>query len=249
MEEKNEKQNINLKKKPVKNVQTNKQEKENNKTAKKKNTNRLADVIVKMEEEANKVEENKKIEKKEKNKTQNKSLQVSKKQKNEIAIKTKELEKIEEEIKKQTTIPKEKMNKIYLKVFENIVFAIIVLLYFILINIGYKSIEQSVFITDLKVFSITLIIATICVFEYAYKKESGKYTIHGIELLILSIATLLSIRIYTIYNSKFVGIITTIALIFAIYYVGKSIVVYVRKKREAEKVTNDIHKISKKEER
>lgn len=238
MEEKNEKENVNLKKKSVKKTQKNKEEKEKNNTAKKQNTNRLADVIVKMEEEANKVKENKKIE--------DKSLQLSKKQKNEITIKTKQLEKIEEEIKKQTTIPKEKMNKIYLKVFENIIFAVIVLIYFILINVGYTSIEQTVFLTDLKVFSITLIIATICVFEYAYKKESGKYTIHGIELLILSIASLLSIRIYTIYNSKFMSSITSIALLFAIYYVGKSIVIYIRKKREAEKLTNDIHKISKK---
>lgn len=216
---------------------------ENNKE--RKNNDRLADVIDKIEKET------KKVEKKEKNSknTENKSLEEPKKAKNELAIKLEELEKIEKEIKEQTTIPKDKMKEIYKEVFKNILFAIVLLIYFILINMGYISIKQEIFITDLKVFSMTLIITTICIFEYAYKKESGKYTIIGIEILMLAIATLLSIRIYTIYNNKFISTITSISLLFAIYYVSKAIVIYVKKKKEVVKTTNDIYKISKKEKR
>lgn len=194
----------------------------------------------------NKTIRNREVSKSSQNEEGNKSLKVSKNQENKISTEVKELETIEKEIKKQTIIPKEKMNKIYAKVFENILYAMVILLYFILINIGSTSIRQDIFITDLKVFSITSIIVTICVFEYAYKKESGKYTIHGIELLILSICTLLSIRIYTIYNRKFISAIASIALLFAIYYVGKSIIIYVKEKKKAKKITNDIFKISKK---
>lgn len=213
---------------------------------------RFIDVIEKMEVETQKVEQNNKENKRkeeskiiEEDKEKSKALKVPKNQKGELTIKSEELEKIEKEIKKQTTIPKEKMKKIYKEVFKNILMAISVLIYFILINIGYLLTKQDVFITSLKVFSITLIIITICIFEYAYKKESGKYTIHGIELLIISICTLLSIRIYTIYNNNFISSMTSISLLFAIYYVVMATAIYIKKKREAMKITNDIHEISK----
>lgn len=213
--------------------------------------NRFADVIEKMEEETKKVEKEqakKKSTAKEKNTKEAKNLPTkTKKQKAELPIKRqKELEVIEDEIKNGVVLPKEEMNKIYTKVFQNMLFAIIILIYFILINMGYISIKPEVFITDLKVFSITLVVITICVFECAYKKESGKYAINGIELLILSICTLLSIRIYTVYNSKFIVVITLVALLFAIYYVGKSIVIYVKDRRELKEKSNGIYKTAKK---
>lgn len=250
-------ENKEVEKKVTTNKKNNKRNSENrmNNTKKsqenieKKDNNRLVDIIDKIEEEANKVEKRKEsIANKKRNddNKENKYLKVSKKQKNELAIKSEELEKIEKEIKEQTTIPKDKMKEIYKEVFKNIIFPIVILIYFILINIGYISIKKEIFVTELKVFSIILIITTICIFEYAYKKESGKYTIIGIELLMLAISTLASIRIYTIYNNKFISAITSISLLFAIYYVAKAIVIYVKKKREVVKTTNDIYKISKK---
>lgn len=160
-------------------------------------------------------------------------------------INEQELEEIEEEIKKQTVVPEERMKKIYLRVFENIMYAIVILLYFILLCIGSKSIQKEVFFTDLKVFSIFTIVTTICMMEYAYKKDSARYTVHSIELLAVSIVTLFSLYFYVQYNSKFVGILTSIALIFAIYYVGKSIIGYIKRKRQALKKTSDIRKIAK----
>ena len=160
-------------------------------------------------------------------------------------INEQELEEIEEEIKKQTVVPEQRMKKIYLRVFENIMYAIVILLYFILLCIGSKSIQKEVFFTDLKVFSIFTIVTTICMMEYAYKKDSARYTVHSIELLAVSIVTLFSLYFYVQYNSKFVGILTSIALIFAIYYVGKSIIGYIKRKRQALKKTSDIRKIAK----
>lgn len=157
-----------------------------------------------------------------------------------------ELETIEKEIKNNTTTFKEEMTKIYKNIFTNIMFANCILIYFILIIMGYKSINASIFLTDMKVFSITLIIATICVFEKAYKKDSGKNAINGIELMFLAISTLLCLKLYMHYNSKFISAVTSIALLFAIYYVGKSIVIYIKQKKEANKLKNDIRKIAKK---
>lgn len=222
----------------IKNQKNAKKEKKNN------TENRFADVIEKMEEETKKTEKKKKTKKTEENEKEQALVKTTK---NNLPIENqKELEAVEEEIKAETKISKEKINKIHKKIFKNILFAIVILIYFILINMGYTSIKSDVFITDLKVFSITCIVATICVFEYAYKKESGKYGVNGIELLILSIATLLCIRIYTIYNNKFVSLVTSIALLFAIYYVGKSIVEYVKYKRKLNKQTTNVYKTAKK---
>jgi len=234
--EKEEKKKVNNKKD---NVAT-----ENKKTTTKKTTSKDTKASTKN----TKSKENKQSgEKKTTNNKENKALEKTKNTKNNLSIKQQEeLEKIEEEIKKQTTLPKEKMNKIYMKVFGNILFAIIVLIYFILINIGFILSNPTVFITVLKAFSIACIIITICVFEYAYKKDSGKYAINGIELLALSICTLLSIRIYTIYNSKFIGAVTSFALLIAIYFVAKSIIIYIKKKKQIKKQISDIHKIAKK---
>ena len=72
-----------------------------------------------------------------------KKLPKNKENKKELIVKenSKELdevklEKIEEEIKKQTTIPDEKKMKINKRIFQNIIIAVIIVLYFIFINLG-----------------------------------------------------------------------------------------------------------------
>lgn len=227
-----------------------------NKTTKKQVENRFADVIEKMEEETKKVEKNKINTKENHQQSENKKSNIPKKTtnsnkttdktKNNLPLKQiKELEMIEE-LKKQATLPKEKMNKIYIRVFKNLLFAIIILMYFILINIGSISISPNVFITDLKVFSMVFIIVTICIFEKAYKKDSGKLTITGIEFLAISICSLLCIRIYTIYNNNFKNMVTLFALLFVAYYVVKAIIIYVKKRKKLKKQSSEIHKIAKK---
>lgn len=206
--------------------------------------NRFEDVIEKMETEAKKVNEISTVKKEEQ---EDKDIE---KNKTELVVKDKqinkeELEKIEQEINKQKEIPKEIMNKIYLRVFENIMYAIFILLYFILLCIGAKTIQKEVYIIDLKVFSIFAIAATIWVIEYAYKKDSGRHAMHSIELLIVAIVTLFTPYMYIVYNNKFIGILSSIVLLIAIYYVGKSIIDYIKRKKKALKKTSDVRKIAK----
>ena len=156
------------------------------------------------------------------------------------------LEEIEEEIKKQTTISDEKKNKINKKIFTNLIICICIVLYFVFINLGFYNLEPKTYLKDLQVFSIVTIGITIIIFEKAYKKDSTDLTIYGIEMLILSICTLMTIFIGINYHDKYTYIINSISMIFAIYYVSKSIIIYVKLKRKALKRTSDIHKIVKK---
>lgn len=201
-----------------------------------KRNNKKSETITKNEEEP-KVEKNNEIK-------SNKGKELIAKK--EITLDEEKLEKIKKEINKQTKMPKEQKKKINKKIFQNIAIAIGIIIYFIFINLGFHNIEENTYLTDLNVFSAVTIGITIILFEKAYKKDSGEVAIYGIEMLLLSVSTLLTNYIYKIYNSKFVYIIASIAMLFAIYYVGKSIVIYVKMKNKALKKASDIHKIVRK---
>lgn len=204
--------------------------KEDTKKVEQKNT--LVDVSEKVEEKAKRVQDDNQ------EKNENKILKTSKE----------ELEKIKEEIKNEAIIPKEKRNELYKRIFGNILFAIAILIYFIFIDIEYMLIKEENFEIILKVSSMIFIICTIGIFEYAYKKESGKYTIKGIEMLILSITTLIIMQIYKIYNNKLVNSITILALGFFIYYIVKSIIIYMKYKSNIKKQANNVYRTTKRNE-
>ena len=155
------------------------------------------------------------------------------------------IEKIEElETKKE--LPEIEEEKINVKVFENLVIADVVMLFLYFIALGALNIETNAFLTDLRVFSITLITFAIMLFEYSYRKENGNVCIHGIECLVLAIFTLISIYLYTLYFKKFHMIVASISFIFAVYYVGKSIIIYRKMKKQYIDSLNDINEIVKK---
>ncbi len=166
--------------------------------------------------------------------------------KKDILIDDEKLEKIQKEINKQTKLSKDEKRKINKEVFQNIIMAIVVIVYFMFINLGFYNIEESTYLTDLKVFSLITIGITIILLEKAYKKDSGELTIYGIEMLMIAICTLLTNYIYKFHYSKYIYIIASIAMLFAVYYVGKSIVIYVKMKNKALKKASDIHKIVRK---
>lgn len=168
-----------------------------------------------------------------------------KKNKEEMMINPAKMEKIEEEIKKQTTISDERKNKINKSIFHNIAIANVIMLYFIFIVLGYQTITPDKFIIDLQVFSVITMGIAIIVFEKAYKKDSTEYAIHGIESLFLSIVTLISIYVFSKYREKFADIMIIVCYLFAIYYVAKSIIIYLKMKTKALERTSDIRKIVK----
>ena len=144
-----------------------------------------------------------------------------------------EIEKtVQEELKSKKVIPIEEQKKMNGEVFKNLLIAIAIEVFFNFIILGFINIEQSVFIVDLKVFAVSLLAVAIGTFEYAYKKDSGKIAIYGIEMLVLALCMLAAIYIDIMLNSKFViiAILTTYAI--AIYYTVKSIIVYTKMKRQ-----------------
>lgn len=149
-----------------------------------------------------------------------------------------EIENIQNELSTKICLPKEEKNKIYGKIFYNLLLALGVLIYFIFLNLGYLKLEDNVFKNDLKVFAVMLLGFTIYFIEKAYKTDRGTYLIHSIELLVLSIITLYMPYVYFYHNTVAQFLFTTSSVYLAIYYTIKSICIYIIYKHRY------IHKIS-----
>lgn len=140
-------------------------------------------------------------------------------------------------------MPKEKKKGIYKRAFENILVAVIVILYFLMMILGYINIPEEAYVKDLKVFSLATIAITIVLFEIAYNKDSGKIAIHGIETLLLSILTLVSMYIYILHRTKFLFVIMGGVVLATLYYLVRSIVVIIKEKRKWKDNISDVKDI------
>lgn len=158
-----------------------------------------------------------------------------------------EVENIQKEISTKIKIPKEEKQKIYKKIFVNLLIALSVLIYFIFLNLGYMRLEKEVFENDLKVFAVILICSTIYFIEKAYKTDRGTYLSYSIELFVLSIITLYMPYVYYYQNTLAQLIFTTSAVYIFIYYAIKSIVIYVINKNRYIKGESDVKDIIKDE--
>lgn len=142
---------------------------------------------------------------------------------------------------------KEEKNKLYKKLFKNIMIAIIISIYFIFLNLGNINIDANIFLTDIKVFSIIILGISIIIFEKAYKNDSGELTMNAIEILVLACHTLSLIYVTNIFKFDFKYYVLTSSYIFSIYYTFKDIIIYTRENRKYLKQLSDIPDIVKKE--
>ena len=139
---------------------------------------------------------------------------------------------LKQEIQSKKTVTEEQQKKMNGEVFKNIIIAIAIVLFLNCIILGFMNIESSIFIVDLKVFAVSLLAVAIGIFEFAYKKDSGKAAIYGIEILFLALCMLAFIYIDIMLNSKFVIIAVLLTYAIAIYYTAKSIIVYKKMKKQ-----------------
>ena len=111
---------------------------------------------------------------------------------------------------------------------------------------GYDNIAEANYITDLKVFSIISIAITICIFEYAYKKDSGELAITGIEILLVSFFIL---SLYYVLQYKYFDYQDYLLLftaIFLVYYLLKTLIIYIKENHKYRRTAKEINSIVKK---
>lgn len=151
-----------------------------------------------------------------------------------------------EKIKESRKLSKKVEKKIFARMVSNcaIGIAMLIFIYTFLINITYltASIATYVYYTS----TIVFLISALVIIEIAYKKDSGKWAITGIEILALSIFTLFIPYIFISTSRKFSYFIIAV---IAIYYTVKIIRIYCNEKNKYLNSINDITNIIKKESR
>ena len=136
-----------------------------------------------------------------------------------------------------------KNRKISEKVFTNILIAIAIMLYFIVINFSYFRLENDIFILGLKILSFIVLGIGIIFLEIAYKKDSGKIAINAIEILVLACFTISIKHIVEVKKIVFEDYILITSYIFSLYYILKAIIIFTKEKREYLRSLSDIREI------
>ncbi len=156
------------------------------------------------------------------------------------------IQKLGEVIKDKNKIVNDYNKKIHKKIFENVLFAIIYVIYFYVIYLGSQNIETSIYLTDLKVFSFGLLATAIIVFEYSYKKDNGYTAMYGIEILITAILTLFLTYMSSLFvNRIYILILSCVVVVYVVYFIIKSLIIVYKMKKQYFKEKDDIKDIVK----
>lgn len=154
------------------------------------------------------------------------------------------IEKMEEHIHQVKKIPKDIKKQNRKKIFLNLIVCIIFILYIVAIIIGKSVFQEGTFLICYKIASLATLLATIILFEVAYKIDNGYVALYGIETLVIALITLFSKNILKtgIPNwFKFFG------LIILTYYLIKCLIIYKKEKNAYLREQNDLQEIIKKE--
>lgn len=136
-----------------------------------------------------------------------------------------------------------KNKKVSENVFINILLAVAIMLYFIIINFSYYKLEANIFILGLKILSTLVLCLGIIFLEISYNKDSGKLAINALEILVLAGYTLSIKHVVEVGNFKFENYILISSYAFSLYYLLKAIIIFTKERKEYLRSLSDIREI------
>ena len=134
------------------------------------------------------------------------------------------------------------------KILKNLLISIGIISYFMILVFAYTRMNTERLANDIKVFAGAFLVIGILVLEKAYKKDSGKIAIIGIELLVLSFHSLSIMHMINIFKCDFNFYLIISSAVAAGYYVLKGIVTYTKDRKEYLRGLSDISEIVKEDE-
>lgn len=143
---------------------------------------------------------------------------------------------------------KEVSEKYMKKIYLNVLKAIIVVLYFFVLNVACENVNPQYLEKGIELCTMILLFISIFIFEWAYRKDNDDLAIQGIEILILSAYTLTSQHITKKFDFSLKNYLLVASYIFAIYFILKCIVVYTKGRKEMAENLSDIKEIVQKDE-
>ena len=91
-----------------------------------------------------------------------------------------------------------------------------------------------------------ILLFAVALIENAYKKENGETALYGVEMIVLAIVTIGLIYAKLMFSSQYAYIILGASYIFLAYYLIKSMIIYIKRKKQY--FINDMKEIIKEEE-
>lgn len=132
-------------------------------------------------------------------------------------------------------------------ILANLAYSSMIMIYFMFFNIQFEVVSEITLTKYINVSSISFLVVAIVIIETAYKKDSDKILIYGLEFLVLAIFTLLIKHIPKLLNYSTQTYILVGSYLFAIYYMLKSTIIYTIEKHQDLKQLSDIKEIVKDE--
>ena len=133
------------------------------------------------------------------------------------------------------------MKKIYL----NILKAIVVVTYFLTLNLVSERISALYLERGIEICTMIFLFIAIFIFELAYKKDDDDLALQGIEVLVLSAYTLTSQYITKRFDFNFKSYSLVASYLIATYFLVKCIWVYTNGRKEMADDLSDIKEIVK----
>ena len=155
--------------------------------------------------------------------------------------------KMVEEITKKRKMTKEVNDKLLKEIFYNFLLSICIIVYMCIINIVYIYCNSPIYDITSKVLIMISIVFSVVVFEFAYKKDSGKFAINAIELLVFSVIILYMPKMFINLDKFYSQIFLLSPLYCSIYYVGKAIILYKKTEKHYQNNLSDVKEIRKEE--
>lgn len=149
------------------------------------------------------------------------------------------------QIKQKKKFPEDVKNKVISQILECVLSAIIVYSYFIFLELGAKNIHNNIYVTDLKVFSVSFAVLAVVFLEKGYSNKNSKKICIGIEILIVAILTMLLQYCALYFSTRYRIIIPIFAILYNIYFFLKTLVMIRNIKSEYKRNSNDIKEIVK----
>ena len=135
------------------------------------------------------------------------------------------IEEIGKNIKEKRKLPKKDIKEMRRKYVPNLIMGFTIIIFFLLVTLGFYRIQATTLITDLKTFGMLFLLLAIIILENAYNKKDKIILAYGIECIVIAIFTISLIYVY-IKNVEIFTIVTVImAAFWAIYYILKYFII------------------------
>ncbi len=153
------------------------------------------------------------------------------------------------EIEQKRKLPQNVKENIKTNIFHTLIAAVIIVAYLVAINLMYYKFEHNIFEQYMKYFALGIIIITVIDIEIAYRKDSKKLALIGVELLTCGVLSLYIPYIYLHTNAYLRNMIMILPAALLIYYAFKSYVIFKQNQFKHRNNLSDIKDLVKDDER